>query len=176
MSHQPFETWLLDETTLSTKQEAQLKAHLESCPDCRKFQAGWHAARHTLRTARLASPAPGFSQRFSASLAERRARQAHQQQIRYMILGLALGGFGLACLLVFLLFSTYTPVQLLVHASETVAGMVSLWNRAQTFAAAAIQQPFIVVIWILLSSGLCLLVGGWLFTLWRISTNGAQKS
>jgi hypothetical protein len=176
MSHQPFESWLLDETNPSPEQEAALQAHLETCPECRQIHAGWLAARETLQFSRMARPAPGFSQRFTASLAERRARQAHRRQIRNLILGLTLGVFASAGLLAVLIFAVDSPVDLLVKATQGITGLVSWWNQVQQLLFVALQLPGILVIWILLTSGVCLLVIGWLFTLWRISHQGAQQS
>jgi predicted anti-sigma-YlaC factor YlaD len=176
MSHQPFESWLLDETNPSPEQEAALRAHLETCPECRKIYSGWLAARETLQLSRMARPAPGFSQRFTASLAERRALQAHRRQIRNLILGLALGVIASAGLLILLIFAVNSPVDLLVKATQGITGLVSWWNQTQQVLFVALQLPVFLGIWILLSSGICLLVIGWLFTLWRISHQGAQQS
>ncbi len=176
MSHQPFDTWLLDETNPSTEQEAALQAHLETCPECRQLRANWLAAQETLRLSRMARPAPGFSARFTASLAERRAREAHRRQIRNLILGLALGAVASAGLLAFLVFTVTSPVDLLVKITQGITGVVSWWNQTQQVLFVALHLPVILVIWILLSSGVCLLVIGWLFTLWRISHQGAQQS
>jgi predicted anti-sigma-YlaC factor YlaD len=175
MSHQPFESWLLDETNPSPEQEAALRAHLETCPDCRKLHARWLAARETLQFSRMARPAPGFSQRFTASLVARRAREAHRRQIRNLIIALALGVIVCAAVLTVLIFTADSPVDLLIKATQGVTGLVSWWNQAQQVLFAALQLPVILVIWILLSSGVCLLVIGWLFTLWRISHQGAQQ-
>ena len=129
-----------------------------------------------LKNVRMVSPEPGFSQRFTASLAARRARQAHQRQIRQMILGLSLGVISCAGLLTFIIFSVASPVDLLVRATEMITGMIFWWNQASRLLIAGLQQPLILLVWILLTSGLCLTAFGWCFTLWRISSKGAQQS
>lgn len=176
MSHQPYETWMLDEAALSPQDEAALQAHLQTCSQCRLVKTGWESARSVLKNVRMVSPEPGFSQRFTASLAARRARQAHQRQIRLMILGLSLGVISCAGLLAFIIFSVASPVELLVRATEIITGIVAWWNQASRLLIAGLQQPLILLIWILLTTGLCLIAFGWLFTLWRISSKGAQQS
>jgi hypothetical protein len=176
MSHQPFDTWLLDETNLSPQQEADLTAHLVDCPQCRQLQAGWQAAQNHLRTSRLVSPAPGFSRRFNASLTERRIQLAHQKQIRRLILGLSLTLIASAALLGILVFSVNSPVDFLIRATSAITGVIGWWNRAQIIVLSAITQPVFLAVWILLTSGICMLVIGWLFTLWRISFRGSPGS
>jgi predicted anti-sigma-YlaC factor YlaD len=174
MSHQPFEPWLLNEANPSPEQEAALQAHLATCQECRQIRDGWLAARQTLQSSRMARPAPGFSERFNASLAERRALQAHRRQIRNLILGLSLGLIICAGLLAVVIFTTTSPVNLLVKTTEGVTSVIGWWNQSERVVIAALQQPVILVVWILLTSGVSLLAIGWLFTLWRISLQGAQ--
>ncbi len=174
MSHQPFDTWLLDEIHPSPEQEEALQAHLASCQECRQIRAGWLAARQTLQSSRMARPVPGFSGRFNASLAERRALQAHRRQIRNLILGLSLGLIICAGLLAVVIFTATSPVSLLVKTTEGITRAIAWWNQAEQIVIAALQQPVILVVWILLTSGVSLVAIGWLFTLWRISLQGAQ--
>jgi hypothetical protein len=175
MSHQPFETWMLDEIHLSLEQENTLQAHLAACADCRRVQLGWQSARQTLQTSRMVRPAPGFSQRFTATLAERQARLASQRQVRSLILGLSLGVIATAALLVFVIFSVTSPVDFLVRTTEVITSSIGWWNRASRLLIASLQQPVVLAIWILLTSGISLLAFGWLFTLWRISMQGAEQ-
>jgi predicted anti-sigma-YlaC factor YlaD len=175
MSHQPFETWMLDEIHLSLEQETSLQAHLASCLECRKIHHGWQVARQTLQTSRMVRPAPGFSQRFTTTLAERRARQAHQRQVRNLILGLSLGLIATAALLIVVIFSVSSPVDFLVRTTEVITSMIGWYNRASRALIALLQQPAILAVWILLTSGISLLAFGWLFTLWRISLQGAEQ-
>lgn len=175
MSHQPFETWLLDENPLSPEQENALEHHLEGCAQCRRIQTGWQAAQVSLNKPPLATPAPGFSQRFYASLAERRAHKAHQLQIRWLVMTLTLGLVFTALLLGILVFSLASPADLLVRITQILTGLIGWWNQAQLVIIAALHQPAFLAIWILLSSGICLVVFGWLFTLWRISSQGVSS-
>jgi anti-sigma factor RsiW len=176
MNHQPFETWLVDEVTITPEQETALQAHLEVCPHCRQIKTGWQAARSSLQTAPLVRPAPGFSQRFSATLAERRAREIHRRQIRRLILGLTLGLVISIGLLGGIIFSVASPVDLMVKGAGAVTGILSGFIRIEHLLFSALQQPWVLGIWILATSGISILVVGWMITLWRISSQGVQKS
>lgn len=176
MNHQPFETWMINDVHLSLEQETVLQSHLATCPECRKLQSGWQAARQALRAAPMIRPAPGFQYRFSASLAQRRALQAHQRQIRNLILGLSISVIATALLLLVVILAAASPVDILVRTTEIITGLIGWWNRASRLLIATLQQPVALVIWILLTSGISLLAFGWLFTLWRISLQGAQQN
>ncbi len=175
MNHQPYETWLLAAEPLTPEQDALLRAHVAACPECRRVQAGWQAASGQLANVRLVSPTPGFSRRFSESLAARRARQAHLNQIRWLIMGLSIGVASTSLLLAVMVFTSTSPVSLLVRVTEIITGAFSLWGRASQLLIVSLQQPLVLGIWILLTSGVCLLTFGWLVTLWRISSQGAQQ-
>jgi predicted anti-sigma-YlaC factor YlaD len=175
MSHQPFETWMLDEIHLSMEQENNLQAHLAICPECRRVHQGWQAARQVMQARRMVRPAPGFNQRFSVTLAERRARQIHQRQVRNLILGLSIGVIATAAMLIVVIFSVSSPVDFLVRTTEIITSLIGWWNKASRVLIAALQQPIILAVWILLTSGVSLLAFGWLFTLWRISLQGAEQ-
>jgi predicted anti-sigma-YlaC factor YlaD len=175
MSHQPFETWLLDENNHTQEQEAALQAHLAICAECRQIHTGWQEARLSLKSARMAKPASGFSQRFSASLAQRRAVQAHRRQIRNLILGLSLGLVATAVLLTAVIFTFSSPTEILVSGVEVIMMGVNRWNQVIHVLSAAMMQPIFLVVWILATCGVSVLACVWLFSLWRISVQGAQQ-
>ncbi|MCK6538819.1 MAG: hypothetical protein L6Q26_02075 [Anaerolineales bacterium] len=68
MNHQPFEEWLLNETSLTPEQKRELDAHLRACAYC----AALLETALVLRSAKMASPAEGFTDRFRVRLAERK--------------------------------------------------------------------------------------------------------
>ena len=175
MSHQPFETWLLEENNRTREQEAALQAHLANCAMCRQIHTGWQEARLSLNSTRMAKPASGFSQRFSASLAQRRAVQAHRRQVRNLILGLSLGLIATAVLLTTVILTFNSPTEILVNFVGVITMGVNRWNQVIHVLSAAMQQPIFLVVWILVTCGVSILACGWLFTLWRISVQGAQQ-
>lgn len=99
MNHQPFETWNLDRTQLSSEQQTELTRHLESCPECRHTAAAWECVQVEIKSAPQVIAPVGFSTRFQNSLGERR-RQAHYQQTRKM-----LGILGISLLVISLLLA-----------------------------------------------------------------------
>ena len=79
MSHQPYETWILDAHPLAVEERRALEAHLNTCQQCQALQRKWRAVRQELRLQTLVSPAPGFAQRWQAGLAGRREQEIRRQ-------------------------------------------------------------------------------------------------
>lgn len=105
MSHQPFETWNLNRSSLTPQEHAELTRHLETCPVCKPIHTAWECAQQDMKnTKRMNAPA-GFATRFQTSLEDRR-RRAHRQQVRKM-----LSVLGLSLLLILILFVIYTMAQ-----------------------------------------------------------------
>jgi len=68
MKHQPFEEWLLNDTPMTSEQKRELDQHIRSCSYC----AALVETGVVLRSAKMISPAVGFTARFQARLAERK--------------------------------------------------------------------------------------------------------
>lgn len=177
MEHQPFEQWILDDAALDSQQERELQAHLLACAACRKLQAGWHAARAEMRFAVAAAPRPGFSQRFQHNLAERKFQQ--QLQTRRTLLGLSTGVALLILIMAgYILLNTSAADILTTLLGSGMAvlttlhalrGIVMTWINI-------IPAPLALAVWIPLSIGFVILVAGWAFTLWRVTTQGVENT
>jgi hypothetical protein len=89
MNHQPFENWLLDEEPLTPQQQRDLHKHLRGCTAC----SGIADSNLALHTTHIATPAPGFTDRFQPRLASWRREQIRRQAIGTIILVLI--GVGL---------------------------------------------------------------------------------
>ena len=89
MNHRPFEDWLLNDTPITPEQKRELDMHVRTCAYCTALVETGMA----LRTVKKASPQAGFTARFEARLA---ARKAAERRRRYLgsILFTA-GGFAL---------------------------------------------------------------------------------
>src|SRR5512133_830291 len=89
MNHRPFEDWLLNDTPVTLEQKRELDKHVRDCAYC----AALLETGMALRTVKKASPQAGFTARFEARLA---ARKAAERRRRYLgsILFTA-GGFAL---------------------------------------------------------------------------------
>jgi hypothetical protein len=85
MDHRPFEDWLLEDQTLTNDQKRQLNTHLRTCSSCTAL-AGVNLA---LKSARLAAPAEGFTDRFQVRLAARKQALRRRNIWGFMLLTLS---------------------------------------------------------------------------------------
>jgi hypothetical protein len=178
MSHQPFETWLFDEADLSSEQSVALRAHLLECEQCRGLQKAWKALDVKIQAAPMVSPQPGFSRRWRASLAERRARQ-QVLQVRRLFIGFLVAALITLLLMVVVFFLTASPLNLLVFLFEGVTKLVIQGSQLQHVIVPWLRTvPLIIPLagWVILSSGLSLLSLFWIYSLWRIHSKGVRKN
>jgi hypothetical protein len=172
MGHQPFETWLLDEEQLSSTQTQELTAHLESCPECTQLREGLEASILLLKSVPAVEPPAGFTERWKVSLVERRARQ-HRHQTRLFFLSSISGALvALGGLYAILRIANFTIADVMVSGARVLTGLIGFFGQTGIFLGINMRGPLPVIFWILISSGFCLLVFGWIYTLWRISFRG----
>jgi len=89
MNHQPFESWLLDDKYLSATEKRELDSHLRDCRTCSALaQTGL-----ALRSAKVASPAAGFTLRFQQRLAAQKV--AERRRKLWGLIVLIVSGVGL---------------------------------------------------------------------------------
>lgn len=140
MNHQPFETWLLSEATLSTEQAAALQDHLSTCEACQRLECSWSGVQELIRRSGTATPAPGFTARWKVRLAEeRRERSQHQAWGMLFVTGsiamvllLALGGQALD------LFRS--PQQVLMTVVYRLFSLYYLGHASLEFLPAALHS------------------------------------
>jgi hypothetical protein len=177
MNHQPYETWLLSEHQGTPAQNVELQQHLETCPDCRKLDAGWKEARQQIQDAALVSPRPGFTARYQASLAERQARLARLQTLR-LVGGLA-GGLALVSLAlgVWVVFTT-TPLLVLLSAVDALSQLVHAFSSFEQVVQILLSNthPVVAVIaWILVTGWAAVLSTAWVWSVYRITMKGVPQ-
>jgi hypothetical protein len=68
MKHQPYESWLFEQETLSQDQSRELRDHLEICDGCHALATAWKDVEGQLMSSSLITPAPGFTQRRTSQL------------------------------------------------------------------------------------------------------------
>jgi hypothetical protein len=177
MSHLPFESWILEYDTLEPEERRSLQGHLESCKQCKRMQNKWLAAQQELRARRMATPAPGFSQRWLSSLVLRRAQEARKQAWRIF------GALLAAALLVLLILAGY--VMTTTTVTDWFAALIRIFTSSlNTYSLVEFgvtswfeSTPLAlnIALWIYLTVTLCLLSLGWVFVLWRTSLVGVFK-
>ena len=178
MSHQPYETWLFDEAELSSEQSVALRVHLLECEQCHALQKAAKTLDGKIQTAPMVSPQPGFSQRWRASLAERRARQ-QVLQVKRLFIGFLVAALITLLLLAAVLFLTASPVNLLVAVFEGVAHLIIRGSQIQHVIVPWLKTvPLIIPIagWVIFSSIFGLLSLFWIYSIWRIHSQGVHKN
>lgn len=177
MEHQPFEHWILDDAALSLQQERELQDHLLACAQCRQLQAGWRAARAEMRSAARLAPQPGFTLRFQQNLAERKLQQ--QLQARRTLLGLSAGAaLVIVIMMAYILLNTSAAdilTTLLGSGMAVLTTLYALRGIVMTWIN-IVPASLALAVWIPLSIGFVILVAGWAFTLWRVTTQGVENT
>jgi predicted anti-sigma-YlaC factor YlaD len=175
MGHQPFENWLLDEDPLSAPQRQELETHLATCPECTKLSHGWKEASALIQSTALVSPAPGFTQRWKGNLAKQRMI-AQPRQVRLFFLSLVgIAIFSFALFAGLLAAFHITLADLAVSIAKAVSSLFTLWITAQAYINANLAGPIPLILWILFSTGVCLLIFVWIAAIVRISRRGARE-
>lgn len=177
MRHQPFETWIIDEPTLTPEQRGSLREHLLTCEECRRFQHSWAIVHSQIASAPVMSPAPGFTHRWTTGLAERR-RQQQKLQERRLLLFLVGGASASLVMLLAYLFATTSPASLVVGVFGTITQLLVTWNFAEQAVLPIVEDlpPIIpIAFWILLTTGIALLSVVWVVTVWRLTPKGVHS-
>ena len=131
MAHQPYNTWLLDETKLTQEQCVQLENHLKTCSECQPVHQAWLSVKKEIKTSPMAEPAADFTARWKA-YAQIRNTINQKQLAQRWLLGLSLGAIVTLILLVVQIFTSDSVWTLMVGASQVsnlLSGFVSqVWN------------------------------------------------
>ena len=75
MNHLPFEEWLLNNNRITLEQQRDLDLHLRTCAYCSALAE----TGRVFSAAKMATPAPGFTMRFQARLAERKIAERRRK-------------------------------------------------------------------------------------------------
>lgn len=177
MSHQPFETWILDHETLPMEDRRSLQTHIETCQQCQRIYRKWNAAQRELRARKQIAPAPGFVTRWQSGLAERRAREQRKQAWR-VFLGFVAAAMFILLVLVGYVMMTSSPSDWLaafIHSASTSLGFFNLVTYLARTWLSNTPLVFNIALWIYVSVTLCFLSLVWIFALWRTSKVGVRN-
>jgi hypothetical protein len=179
MSHQPFETWILEEGGLSPQERQGLNEHIEECPHCRKLMNNFQAVHIRLSTAKTIAPAAGFSQRWQATLEKRFEAQHMKQtlQVRRFFLFLGLANIlSLFVLIIFLLAEGNSMIWLAETASRVSYFLVWFERLTGLFFAFLHIAPLTLplALWVTITGAFSILALIWVVSLWRINFKGVK--
>ena len=170
MNHRPFEDWLLEDQSLTPTQKRELNAHLRGCNVCSAIAE----SNLALRSARLVTPAPGFTTRWQERLVL--ARRAQRRRTLLGTLFFSLGG-----LLLLALLAGPVLVSIIGSPAEWITAIIqtALFLYTITIAVAeassvifrvlpGFMPPFVWLVVLSTFSGLGLL---WSVSIWRLVRN-----
>jgi hypothetical protein len=166
MNHRPFEDWLLNEMPITPEQKRELDMHVRGCPYCTALVETGMA----LKTVKKASPRAGFTSRFEARLA---ARKAAERRRRYLgtILFTA-GGFVLlmwiSAPLVLSFFSApATWISVVVNWLVFLITTMQALGQAGSVFLKVIPDFLSPIAWMVLLSAVAGISLLWTISIWR---------
>ncbi|HEY46091.1 MAG: hypothetical protein AMJ88_12520 [Anaerolineae bacterium SM23_ 63] len=178
MKHQPFESWLYEREVLTKDQARDLEDHLEICDSCRALATAWTDIEGQLYSASLVAPAPGFSRRWRAHLADHRRRANHRQMSAMLLMTTA----GLAVLSVLfgaeLLPLLEPAVPTLVAWGGKVASLVANLNMFRLIMGILVEatvENVPLVYRVVLPLSLAGLAAFWVISIYRLSYRRIRK-
>ncbi|MEJ5201185.1 MAG: zf-HC2 domain-containing protein [Anaerolineales bacterium] len=176
MNHQPFETWIFDDSEPSYEEQQSLQNHLASCPDCCQLFENWQHIHVALKQTTLAAPRQGFTKRWKENLAARRAFQ--QQQTRRLLLFLITGSLLVLLAFIIYLATNISFVNMIGSLLEGLAYLIVIVNRIQRISVILPTLPRVIPLglWILISTSASMLSLLWVFSIWKISTKGVTQN
>jgi hypothetical protein len=168
MNHQPFESWLLDDKYLSAAEKRELDSHLRDCRTC----AALAETGLALRSAKVTSPAAGFTLRFQQRLAAQKI--AERRRRLWGLIVLIVSGAGLigwfAAPFVYAFISA--PVEWLTAAVGYFLFMfTSLQAFSEILRVLSRMVPSFVspYAWMVILSALAGLGLVWVVSIWRFA-------
>lgn len=174
MNHQPFESWIFDDTRLTREQDVSLEDHFKECPVCLEKALNWKAAQAKLQAAPMQPPQPGFTNRWQSAFAQRLARQQRIQTRRFLLI-LCMSVILVSITLIGYLVATYSLIDLISVIFETIGGLVARGSLILGYAVPILRAlpPIIPMgFWILFMLALVLLGVVWVSTIWKITMQG----
>lgn len=174
MNHQPFKQLLLEDRQRTLQEEQNLWEHVKDCSECQNVDANWQMVKHHIKVSNMVAPAPGFTARWQANLAERRRRQ-HQQRQTLLVTILSIAVLLTVTLSLSIWYIVTSPGSILVAFTRMLAGIVQLLSLTPQdvllwVTSMPVILPILAGIGLLAWVSTVSLTGA--ATLWRISKKG----
>lgn len=177
MNHPLINLWLENPSAMPAEQLSELHAHVQTCAECKRTFTAWTATETLISTSPVIQAPGGFSTRFQASLAERRAR-LHRRQIRTFFLVL-LGAILVASSFLLVRFlSVYSPIEVLgqgIHFVSTAPARVLELRYIFSFWLGEIPPAYLVLAAIIFSGWTFIILLSWVLAIFRIRHQGVTK-
>jgi hypothetical protein len=131
MDHQPFETWILEDQSLTLEQKRKMDAHLRTCSSCLALTE----VNLALKSVKMTSPAAGFTDRFKLRL-ETKKQDLRQRNIwGFIVLTFSVIGI--------LIWISWPVIQDLFRSpfnylASWISSMVVFWASLQAIVRAGI--------------------------------------
>ena len=174
MKHQPFKSWIFEDSESNHVYKSDLLNHLKNCSECMKLHKDWNQFYKEFVTIQEVPPAIGFSERWKESLPERRKIQQKKKAVT-LLKFLLIAALIALTITMLLLQKSISFVDVLTNIYSIIMGLSISWSflKGIVVVLLTLMPPAISVIgWVFLSTGFLLLVVSWLATIWRISTQG----
>jgi predicted anti-sigma-YlaC factor YlaD len=184
MVHKTYQAWMQDllDGALAAPARRQLEEHLATCAECRSGWDALSAVDRLLADAPMTAPRPGFTGRFSARLAQQRARP----RLLWGAAALGVGVVAVAALVVplgfGLLFSAarvaQQPATLLAlsNSLSATSALVRVVVEALIIAGRAVLEGMLAqpLAWVAAISALAL-TAVWLYVMRRLVPEGSAR-
>jgi hypothetical protein len=174
MDHQPFEEWIFEQKDKTIEEKNKLNNHLIECEICKDLEKSWLQIENILIQAPMATPLPGFSQRFAARMENNKAIIQQKQSIRYLlVIGLVL--LIITLVLITLLFFSYSTGEMIVGAVGAITGFFQVFVNMRGMVSQFFHNasPISIVFgWLLVAIWGVILTPLWGIAVWKVSKQG----
>ena len=174
MNHLPFENWLLNDTPVTPEQQRELELHLRDCSYCNALAE----TGRMLKTAKMVTPAVGFTARFQARLVERKIADRRRRlwgSVLFTVGGFALLMWILAPYAVSFFASPATWISAvvgwLVFLGTTLFALADA-GRVILSVIPNFLPPFAWMVLLSMFAGIGLL---WSVSIWRFAQRGVPQ-
>jgi len=170
MNHQPFEDWLLSDEPIDQEQEANLRQHLNDCPQCTTLSQALQSVEQEMARTPQVSPASGFTERWQARLAAKLAQQ--QRRLVWCAIGFSLSAaLGIFLALNWNRLASLSFSKLLALALYSITLTFARIGSAQVLFKLLLEDvnPVIPIAFVaLFATSLSVLCLVWIVTMWKI--------